>query len=1106
MEVVGQNNLNSNMDGALASYRALARLTNNSNWRELFNIRNDQRYIDILSKIKEGIDSLSENELTDLLLSIKRITFYTGNNNLTFADTDRIKVRVQMFVKEKKFTIRQLSSLFYSYSSLGWHSDLLSQSITNIIRENNQAITENTSLQIVQSLIFRIGYLSFTDLVLLEELVKILPNVTLTMDYNKRADLFKHLAKLEIQYMPPRFFSPMIINKLRTDLKENIEKLSEEDVISVFEAYRYLPKYYPSDLADELKQMIQVTLQHNAENLKSDFLINFLKTQVNAKARYSRSNQETINQVFTHISQRLPTDTYVQNNLNLVISLADQLNTQSQSLVQSLLSYLKTHIQVVQKGVYSIEYLLKKKIDIKDIITLFLNSEGFNKLNTSMLRRLKHSFQSSPSEIYGGDKVLEMVTSHPNFKLGSDTTLRLLSGIFSSSDVDTAFEVAHQILNDKNISEIKYSNIEDLMSACQNTSASLKVLSKDYPALKDLSGAKLTLFMDAFQKIDDPSIGQTLFLVSLLEKNSVRLNVNKLLSILVTKRNFLMEIGQKSERLASRLISLLDNNNEGKTILRMTSLLILINRYFDNGMSSSKLLQILQDTYAAMSENRRMNYAMESYILGLLQDNNVLRLDLALKYFDHQNSQSLRIHPKLITMLYNHKKVESSKRAQVEQAGKRMVEHLVSRLTDSDPRTAIDSCTQLLTMPIDMIKEHVPTILEVLRTHIGSMNSKQFLGLLSAIPKYYFMNELESYLPILKELSSMFTVFGPKLRNSEMVDAIEYYSELGVKSATLLNNILKETGRVFNYLRIPDYLILLSSFSDLGLKQNDLFDRIIQKIIPEKLNLNSTDFDGIVKALWKVGYDSDLIKSSLIDLMNKRTVSPSSFQMLIPYILSLEAKNESELLDKAFKLVADSRQRLANTERNHLAGHVAKLLRELYPEKDYAKQWEKMNDNNMTFNKYVPVRLSIINNYLEAMNVPFKLDHTLSDMQTSIFLPDQKKVLNLILLRHINYDRFTYKSSAKLNSRLLNLLATKEGLKVININVHEFYDKPTDLAKVQYIISTGVQGGTGSTYNFSNISKKEKAVEQEKESEPEAQEGRLDKKRRRGRRGRSLLL
>lgn len=64
-----------------------------------------------------------------------------------------------------------------------------------------------------------------------------------------------------------------------------MESLSEFGVLNVISGYQALPVYFPVDLLDEVKDMVSVTLEHNSDNLKHGFLLDFTEsiTQIQRK-------------------------------------------------------------------------------------------------------------------------------------------------------------------------------------------------------------------------------------------------------------------------------------------------------------------------------------------------------------------------------------------------------------------------------------------------------------------------------------------------------------------------------------------------------------------------------------------------------------------------------------------------------------------------------------------------------------------------------------------------------------------------------------------------------------------------------------------------------
>ena len=63
-----------------------------------------------------------------------------------------------------------------------------------------------------------------------------------------------------MNYNIPRYRLPMVLYTLRTQLKDKLDQLSETSVINILMAYQSLPREFPSDLLEEIKEMVIVTV------------------------------------------------------------------------------------------------------------------------------------------------------------------------------------------------------------------------------------------------------------------------------------------------------------------------------------------------------------------------------------------------------------------------------------------------------------------------------------------------------------------------------------------------------------------------------------------------------------------------------------------------------------------------------------------------------------------------------------------------------------------------------------------------------------------------------------------------------------------------------
>lgn len=225
---------------------------------------------------------------------------------LAFTDKEisLLYIRINEFVKSKAYSCRNLINIFYDYCHLRQPTDIITAEILNDVRIDPKILTTFSCIQILQGMSAKLN-ISRKDLVLLNQLIKILPNFDQDFDIEQKSTIFKYLSQLQLEYYPTKFQTPSLLYKTKDQLKEKIEYLGEMAVNNVITAYEHLPREFPSDLLDEIKEMICVTLQHDAKNIKSFFMIDIYEALSNLKLRRRRMPEEKIAIIENEILKRI---------------------------------------------------------------------------------------------------------------------------------------------------------------------------------------------------------------------------------------------------------------------------------------------------------------------------------------------------------------------------------------------------------------------------------------------------------------------------------------------------------------------------------------------------------------------------------------------------------------------------------------------------------------------------------------------------------------------------------------------------------------------------------------------------------------------------------
>lgn len=74
-------------------------------------------------------------------------------------------------------------------------------------------------------------------------------------------------------------------------------------MLNVIQGYESLPGNFQNDLIDEVKEMVHVTLEHNASNLKNGFLLDFTELMIGLNRR--RLDENRLKRILMELNTRL---------------------------------------------------------------------------------------------------------------------------------------------------------------------------------------------------------------------------------------------------------------------------------------------------------------------------------------------------------------------------------------------------------------------------------------------------------------------------------------------------------------------------------------------------------------------------------------------------------------------------------------------------------------------------------------------------------------------------------------------------------------------------------------------------------------------------------
>lgn len=160
---------------------------------------------------------------------------------------------------------------------------------------------------------------------------------------------------------------------MKDQLKEKIEQLGEMAVNNIIEAYESLPKEFPVDLLEEIKEMMCVTIQHNPKVISSNFLLGIYESFANLKTRKRKIAEQKLVILEKELLQRIKdgdSDLIRMKSLETMLEICGK--AKNEEAIKALHeAYVKAKQNDLKyQGFYGIESLARNNMDIRSLIDM----------------------------------------------------------------------------------------------------------------------------------------------------------------------------------------------------------------------------------------------------------------------------------------------------------------------------------------------------------------------------------------------------------------------------------------------------------------------------------------------------------------------------------------------------------------------------------------------------------------------------------------------------------------------------------------------------------------------------------------------------------------
>ncbi len=249
----------------------------------------ETRYQDLQILVVEKLEEFDEFELQDLLFWMRKFKMANIRTVHLEKHMDKIVNILKDMVLRKNYNFRHLINIYYDITHLERSIPSIIECIYEELEQDIKLLTPFSINQLMQSMAHKKGMMSQKDYRVLDLIYKEIVAMMGDLEIYQKCLLLKNVAIIN-HYRP---MYDQMISMLCSDLVDRLDQMQEINVISCVKAFRFISHHRESHLLRSIQDMIQVTIQHNNENIKSNFLMDYLLESASLPARLRLPKDKT---------------------------------------------------------------------------------------------------------------------------------------------------------------------------------------------------------------------------------------------------------------------------------------------------------------------------------------------------------------------------------------------------------------------------------------------------------------------------------------------------------------------------------------------------------------------------------------------------------------------------------------------------------------------------------------------------------------------------------------------------------------------------------------------------------------------------------------------
>ncbi|EAR96321.3 hypothetical protein TTHERM_00188900 (macronuclear) [Tetrahymena thermophila SB210] len=1049
----------------------------------------DIRYKKIIEYTFSQTKNLDEYQRITLLSWIAKSTQHHTLRGLQESEIKGFCLENEKLISEGYFNFYNLVYVLYNFELLSFNSIQTSDIIYNIVENKKETLTKNQAqllMYIYSSKTLRHIPLSLNELQLSYKCSIFLENQLDNISLHSKAKIFQHLSTIQHCFNRPYFKIPQLLYKLEAQILQNLNQLTEQEIISIAASFQYIPNSFSNSILTEIQNIIFTqTQKENQFDVSFNLVVNFVVIlNKMRKVYFTDQEYQSVSQLLIRIfkeqldkGQNINVESWIQ----LLMKIKE---LKSKEVNEVILQCLKMNSNKIQFSL--LEYLIIENVDVSEFLSEQILSQYLNQADQIRLYVILYVANLKESKTFQTieNNIEECINA--NFKKSLDSfTNSHLKGFEIYSTISKIF--IKKLQGQANVM-LQYSDsayqffymMSKLLYFQTDRILWVDWIDKNERLLKH--GSTTIHLLQAFSNNQNKNISQLITIVHLSQYYYFSLQS---LLIYLKDTQFVTIKLYSYGNIIKRLFKMMSNKlKDGSTSNLRLDLIFSLYLILQNlNFYQSCVGNLLKQAYLfKLNELNKKNNRIQQNLPNLVNELEVvsqnyplilMKLDvfpeeyLVSYYNKYFNSISSMYHRALLlSQIIKYKKQENI--PNIQQNLKDILNEAQNVILDQSVEfpNKVEQVQVFLLFPYSVFKDYINngqefslSLNQLIYDNLENLNKEDFINIMNAINLDEHSTYPQFYKPLLNSLVAYFSKNLLVFKNFTMVSFLKKFVDAKYLNIDFINSVIQFSSVKFQKFTYEERVGLISYFSSLKIVQKEFFNQNFLKIQENPSAFRSYTFK-LLQSIFQLGYVSKDIEKGILAIV--QSDSQNSIQDVKEFylycsVLLINSEIDVESIKYINMTYSKQNQKKSSEkyQRNNVFPHIYHLIVERMLQKllgnDYQQQIQngliqnqtKQLDKTLSLQKKqrdIHETLSII---LKLLNIQHQINYYFqnANIYCDIYLIEKKIAINLYPNSCFAYDEQTPQGQYTLIKNYIKVMEPQiNDVKILNASLFKFTD------------------------------------------------------------------